>query len=188
MPKLREIARQGKQAARLEDAPEPYRYNRLSWQLFDLFGAFPAVLDTHVCEFFPNMFCGKDGFFGRTLGVDVFRFEDVIAQGDAKFARMTDAALSDKPLPPSYFGVSEGEHEQVIDIIQSIRGDDGAVYFVNLPDGGWLPGLPPESILEAPAMAAASGMKPIAQRPLSPGLPALWRRACGGRKRWSTPL
>jgi len=27
----------------------------LSWQLFDTFGAFPAVLDQHVTEFFPQL-------------------------------------------------------------------------------------------------------------------------------------
>jgi len=170
MPKLREIARQGREAARLEEAPEPYQNNRLSWQLLELFGAFPAVLDRHVCEFFPHMFCRKEAFFGKTLGVDVFRFEDTIARGDAKFARMKADALSTAPLPTSYFERSGGEHEQVIDIIQSIRSDDGALYFVNLPNCGQAPNLPEHSIVEAPAMATAAGLKRIAQPPLPPGL------------------
>ncbi|NOY82277.1 MAG: hypothetical protein GXP31_14860 [Kiritimatiellaeota bacterium] len=170
MPKLRETARRCREAARPEDIPDFYRDARLSWQLFELFGAFPAVLDRHVCEFFPHMFSAEGGFFGQTLGVDVFKFEDTIARGDAKFARMTEDALSAKPLPPSYFTRSSGEHEQVIDIIQSIRNDTGTVYSVNLPNCGQAPNLPAGSIIEAPAMATASGMKPVVQRPLSPGL------------------
>ncbi len=170
MPKLREIARRGRESARLEDAPEPYRYNPLSWQLLDLFDAFPAVLDRHVSEFFPHLFAGRDGYFGRTLGVEVFRFEDIIARGDARFARMTEDALSDKPLPASYFSRSAGEHEQVIDIIQSMRNDDGRVYSVNLPNTGQVPNLPRDSVLEGPATATAAGLKPIGQPPLSPGL------------------
>jgi len=41
---------------------------------------------------------------------------------------------------------------------------------VNLPNTGQVPNLPPEAVLESPAVADGAGLRAIAQRPLSPGL------------------
>ena len=55
----------------LETAPEDQTWlepaaNPFSWELLNTFGAFPAVLDRHVTEFFPQFF--RDGqYFGATL-------------------------------------------------------------------------------------------------------------------------
>ena len=50
----------------------------LSWRLFDLFGAFPAVLDRHICEFFPQFFATGE-YFGKKLGVDAYSLEATVA-------------------------------------------------------------------------------------------------------------
>ena len=42
-----------------------------SWELYDAHGAFPAVLDRHVTEFYPAI-CRADAYYGRTLGVDAY--------------------------------------------------------------------------------------------------------------------
>ena len=52
-----------------------------------LFGAFPAVLDRHVTEFFPQFF-RNGSYWGCKLGVDTFNFEGTIADGDSIFAEM----------------------------------------------------------------------------------------------------
>jgi alpha-galactosidase/6-phospho-beta-glucosidase family protein len=99
-------------------------------------------------------------------------FEKIITWGDGIYEQMKEKAFSKEPLPSDYFDTiaGEGEHEQCIDIIDSIRQDKGEVFSANLPNSGQAPNLPPEAILEAPTMATAGGMKPIAQSPLPNGL------------------
>jgi alpha-galactosidase len=132
-----------------------------SWQLLEWFGAFPAAMDRHVTEFFPHLFGGKGSYYGRTLGVDAFSYEAVVKFGDGIYAKMVEDAKSPGPLPPDYLEHIEGEHEQVIDIIESIRQDLGRVYSVNLPNRGQVPNLPPEAIVESPAVAVRGGLRPI---------------------------
>ncbi|HJZ46054.1 MAG TPA: hypothetical protein VKE41_02770 [Roseiflexaceae bacterium] len=178
LPRLRELA--PRQSARRPDpgwrfaggeSPDQVAPNPFSWRLFELFGAFPAVLDRHVTEFFPQFF--REGrYYGATLGVDqaAFSFEDTIASGDRIYAEMREEALAESPLPADYFERLSGEHEQVIEIIDSIRRDRGLVFSANLPNTGQAPNLPPEAIVESPAVADAEGLRPIAQPPLPAAL------------------
>jgi len=140
------------------------------WELTRLFGAFPAVGDRHTTEFFPRIFSGKGSYYGWTPGVEAFSFEGTIAGGDREFAEMTRVAEAPGGLPPDFFAKMGGEHEQVVEIIESIRRGKGNVYSANLPNRGQIPNLPYDAIVECPAVAAASGMKPIQQRPLPSGI------------------
>ena len=159
LPKLRELA-QPKSSS--DDNP-------FSWQLLTLFGAFPAVLDRHVTEFFPQFF--REGrYYGKTLGVEAFSFEETIAWGDSSHNETCEIALSDQALPTDYLERLSGEHEQVIDIIQSIRNESEEVYSVNLPNTGQVPNLPADVIVESPAIADGAGLRPIAQPALPAGL------------------
>jgi len=161
MPRLHEIAT-AKRDGGTDDNP-------FSWELLRWFGAFPAVLDRHVCEFFTRFFA--DGaYYGKTLGVDAFSFEETIAGGDSIYEEMRSAALSDDPLPDDYFDRIGGEHEQVLDIIRAIRSDAGDVYSANLPNAGQVPNLPADAIVESPAVATGAGLQPIPQPPMAPGL------------------
>jgi alpha-galactosidase len=147
-----------------EGKDEPF-----SFRLLQLFGAFPAVMDRHVTEFFTQFFA--DGrYYGKTLGVDAFSFEDTIESGDRIHEEMQEVAISDGPLPDDYFDRIGGEHEQVLDIIESIRNDAGDVYSANLPNLGQVPNLPRDAILESPAIAKADGLHPIDLAPLSSGI------------------
>ena len=161
MPRLRQIA------SRKETAEDD---NPFSWQLTRLFGAFPAVLDRHVTEFFPWLFCRRGAYRGKTLGVDVFSVEDTIAAGDARYEEMKRIAFSREPLPNEYLDRGAGEHEQVIEIIDSIRRNAGRVYSANLPNRGHVPNLPRDAVVESPAIADAAGVRPIAQPPLPAGV------------------
>ena len=174
MPALMRIAEE----KLAKQSPEP-NDNVFSWHRLKLFGAFPAVLDRHVTEFFPQFF--RDGsYYGRTLGVDAFSFERTIAHGDEEYAEMQRDAGAEGPLPPDYLERIGGEHEQVIDIVDSIRGDAGRTYSANLPNTGQAPNLPPGAIVEGPAVADAQGLRPIAQPPL----PAALAGALATRYAW----
>lgn len=137
------------------------------WELSRLFGAFPAPGDRHLVEFFPQMFSREKGYYGNTLGVDCYSFERCIEGGQAKFEEMKAQALSADPLPDEFLGKADGEHEQVCDIVESIRNDAGREFNANLPNAGQVPGLPSNAIVECPAMAGSGGMRPRQTRPLS---------------------
>lgn len=163
MPRLREIARERVRDLSSQDDP-------FTWELTDLFGAFPAVLDRHVTEFFPHMFSGAGSYYGKTLGVESFSFEGTISWGDQIFAEMKEAAFASGPLPPDYMEQLSGEHEQVVEIIESIRGNAGRVYSANLPNTGQVPNLPADAVIECPAVADATGLHPIPQGAMSAAL------------------
>ena len=166
MPRLMQIA--DEKIAQL-DQHAPDELNVFTWQMMKLFGAFPAVLDRHITEFFPQFFA--DGtYYGKKLGVDAFSFEGTIADGDRIFDEMREVAASDQPLGEEFFERIGGEHEQVMEIIESIRTDAGKVYSANLPNRGQIPNLPMDAIVESPSIADRSGMRPIAQSRLPAGI------------------
>jgi len=141
-----------------------------SWGLMKLFGAFPAVMDRHVSEFFPQMLSREKTYYGKTLGVDAYSFEDTVAFGDKCYEDMKEAASSAEPLGEDYFEPVSGEHEQVTDIIESIRTDAGRIYSANLPNTGQVVNLPEGAIIESPAVADNGGIRAIDQGPLAAGL------------------
>jgi alpha-galactosidase len=167
MPRLRELAAQkmAQLSARQVGSPafESTLDHPFSWQCLLWFGGFPAPLDRHVTEFFPQFF--RDGrYYGKVLGVDEFSFEDTIAVGDHIYAEMQSDASSPEPLPADYFEKLGGEHEQVIDIIQSIRANKAAIFSANLPNIGQFPQLPLQAIVEAPAVSNGFGLHHLAQQ------------------------
>jgi alpha-galactosidase len=179
-PRLREVAAEHVRKAEelstaADDSPEKESLRSeirglepFCWQLFLAMDAFPAALDGHVVEFFPHLFRGENSYFGMTLGLG---FEASRARGDEAYAQRQEEAHSPDPLPDDYLeNVAGGHREDVIDIIYSIRADDGAIHSVNLPNRGRIPELPDECVIEAPAMATAAGLRPLGQPPLSPGL------------------
>jgi alpha-galactosidase len=145
---------------------EPEELNPFSWELTRAFGAFPAAMDRHVTEFFPWLFSRPGRYYGKTLGTESYSFERTIARGDLDFEEMRRDAEAGAPLNERYFQRSEGEHEQVMEIIESLRAGNGRVYSANLPNRGQVPNLPPEAVLESPAAATSRGMVPLEQPPL----------------------
>jgi len=134
--------------------------NPFCWSLFETYGAYPAVNDRHVVEFFPQRLPGGR-YYGKTLGVDAFSFEDTIARGDQIYADMEAQAVGEKPLDERVFERAVGEHEQLLDILRSIEGDERRVFAANLPNEGAIPNLPGDAILELPAVATAGGLRPL---------------------------
>jgi len=141
-----------------------------TFELTQLFGAFPGVFDRHITEFFPHMFSAEGGYFGKTLGVNAFSLERCLEEGHAGFAEMKEHAFSPDPLPDYYFERLAGEHEQVTEIIESIRTNAGNVFSANLPNHGQIPNLPTDAIVECPAIADATGLHAIDQGPMPSGL------------------
>lgn len=131
-----------------------------SWSLFEAYGAYPAVNDRHVVEFFPERF-PQGQYYGKQLGVDAFSFESTISKGDTNYVAMRAQALGEEPLDESIFARSVGEHEQLLDIVRAIEADDRRVFSVNLPNRGAVRNLPDDAVLELPAAATATGLRPL---------------------------
>jgi len=134
--------------------------NPFSWAFFETCGAYPAVNDRHVVEFFPERF-PQGRYYGKTLGVDTFSFEDVIANGDRIYEEMRAQAAGEMPLDERIFERSAGEHEQLLDILRSIERDERRVFSANLSNRSAVPNLPDDAILELPASATATGLRPL---------------------------
>lgn len=134
--------------------------NPFSWSLFETYGAYPSANDRHVVEFFPERFPGGK-YYGRTLGVDAYSLEYVIAWGDGIYDDMRAQAVGEKPLNEKLLGRRVGEHEQLLQIIQSIQCDERRTFYANLPNNGAVPGLPDNAYLEMPAVAMAGGLRAV---------------------------
>ena len=134
--------------------------NAFSWSIFEAYGAYPAVNDRHVVEFFPERFPGGQ-YCGKQLGVDAFSFEGTIAGGDRNYASMRAQALGEEALDEGIFARSAGEHEQLLDILRAIEGDERRIFSVNLPNRGAVRNLPDDAVLELPAAATATGLRPL---------------------------
>lgn len=147
------------------DRPPRFSDDPFSWTFFERYGAFPAVMDRHVSEFFPERFPGGK-YYGKTLGVDAFPIDLRIAQGDDIFAEMKRLALSKDPLPDDFFERVPGEHEQLLEIIDSRERDLRSVYSINVPNGGSVPNLPADAVLELPVSATARGFSALSAGPL----------------------
>lgn len=146
-----------------------YSDDPLSWSIFERYGAFPVAMDRHVVEFYPERF-PHGLYYGRTLGVDAFSIDARIALGDTWFDEMLAVAHSPQPLPTTYFDNVPGESEQLVDIIYSLLQDRRGVFSVNMPNGGAVPGLPSDAVLELPASACGCGFLPLQSPALPPAL------------------
>ncbi|OPF73932.1 6-phospho-beta-glucosidase [Streptomyces antioxidans] len=78
-----------------------------------------------------------------------------------------DPALDEKP---ELLGKRGGAFysEAAVDLTSSLLGDSGEVRIVNTFNGGTLPFLPDDAVIEVPAAVNAQGAKPLPVRPLEP--------------------
>ncbi len=147
----------------------------MSWDLFEIFNAFPAVLDRHVAEFFPGWH-SQGAYYGRTLGLDAISFEGTIKHDDGIFQQMAEEAFGYKPLAANS---QAGEHSQLVEILQTIWQGRQGFYSVNLPNTGQVANLPHDAILEGTTLVNGSGFHPLSFGELPPGITAVLQRVIG---------
>ena len=136
-----------------------HKDNPFSWELYEKYGALPAVLDRHVVEFFPEKFPEGD-YYGHKLGIDAYPFHLVIERGDKTFQKMVNNSESPE-VNEDLFSRLSGEHEQLVEMIRSIYKDERKLFHVNLPNHGAVPNLPYDTVIEMPAAASARGFIPL---------------------------
>lgn len=132
----------------------------LCWELFHTHGAFPAVRDRHVVEFFPERFPAGE-YCGKILGVSAFNIEQTIRAGQARYTEMTAIAAGDIPLPKEMFDRTFGEQEELISLVLSVFENRGEIFAMNVPNRS-VPAVPEGFVVEMPCIAEAAGCRPVA--------------------------
>ena len=87
----------------------------------------------------------------------VLFFEKTIEMGDKIHDDIMKTAYSPEPLGEEFFTHFHGEHEQLMDIINSIELDLRETYYMNVQNNGAIPNLPSWAVVEMPAIATATG-------------------------------
>jgi len=128
----------------------------LSSEFFKLYNAYPVSDDRHYSEFTQHYF-GRGGYFGKTLGLEAYSFEETIQEGDESYGQTEKLSASKEKLPAEFWQEMDGEHEQLMAIIQSILHDKNQVFYVNVPNNGSIISLPNNAVLEMPGVATAHG-------------------------------
>ena len=150
----------------------------LCWQLFQAYGAWPAVGDGHVVEFMPGAWHAQGGYFGKTLGIDGgHSFEkDIIERDERVFQQMKDKAYGRVP-----YEVEDeiGEYSETVTILNSYWKDQPRWISANLPNTGQVGNLPYGSVLEATTLVNGSGFHPFAFGELPAGINAHLLRVIG---------
>ena len=142
--------------------------NPFSWELYQTYGAFPAVLDRHVVEFFSERFASGD-YYGKKIGVDTMDILDTIHAGDERYEKMARQSRGEEPLEDSLFERKLGEHEALVPIVVSLLADKQQTFPMNVPNRT-VEGIPRDFVLEMPVIAAKAGCFPIGLPPMSPGI------------------
>ncbi|MHB9031574.1 MAG: family 4 glycosyl hydrolase [Anaerolineae bacterium] len=157
-------------------AEKPPKDNPFSWSLFRAYGAYPAVNDRHVLEFFPERF-PNGNYYGSTLGIGAYSIEQTIEYGQAIYERMRAQARGELAVDEQLFSRSQGEHGQLIEILEALATDRRSTYTANLPNGSLIPALPPDAILETTCTAGRDGLVPVPVTGMAPQLlPPIMRK------------
>jgi alpha-galactosidase len=150
-------------------------YNPFSWELFDRLGAYPAVDDRHVTEFFPERFA-SGAYYGKTLGVDAFSLKEILAWGEERYQRMAREATGEQELSADLLNRSTGDQEQLLLILDSILRDGRVTVSANVPNTGLVPNLPADAVLELPSIVTGRGLRAMQVPDLPPILAAILRK------------
>jgi len=128
--------------------------------LFRQFGAYPGPGDGHVAEFYPQL-------IGPLLG-DVEAFHGSAIRNVQRTypqlrEKMGAIAAGQAPIDASSFAKELAwEHTQLLDLLISQQDDLGQVFYVNLPNRGYIHNLPDDVAVEIPARVDAGGIHPFA--------------------------
>jgi alpha-galactosidase len=159
-------------ALREAAADAPSGLDPLTMDLFRVFGYCPVPGDTHLAEYLPWTHDPLSRPWERYAiplydwdGNEMFR-----EFSHHRLQQMASGALSVEGMRGAH---SEGAVEIIEGIVCNRNDYDEAV---NVPNGGAIPNLPPETIVELPALIGGAGIQPVQVGPLPSGVAELCRR------------
>ncbi len=170
-PRLRELV--AERAGGVDAAPtrQEGTHQPVSADLWRTFGLYPAPGDRHVAEFFPWYLRGADGDhlpWGLQNGRDMtIRY---ITEKADLWERLHAQADGTEPLPVR----RDQEAERLVAILEALgSGRDVVELAVNLPNDGKISNLPPEAVVEVPAVIGAGRITGVGIGPLPAAIAAL---------------
>lgn len=141
-------------------ANDPFK---VTFMLFDIYGAIPVPGDRHVAEFFPY-FLNQESDYGKKYGLSLMQ---AYGQDQEYWAKIKQDIEEDANID-QYLQKSG---EEVIDIIVTMEGMENKVFdAVNLPNCGFVTNLPEGAILEVPAVVGPFGIRGITIGALPSGI------------------
>lgn len=140
-------------------------YARSSVELMDVLDVWPMPGANHVAEFFPYFYGPGDD--GRDDGRYPYRsghdFDERLVRDAERRQKLKSQGEGTEELAPPPADESASE---AIKILLSIWNNGRTRHYANVENNGAVPNLPPESILEIPVIADASGIRGLEVGPL----------------------
>jgi alpha-galactosidase len=139
---------------------EPQGGQPLCRGLFRKYGAYPGPGDGHVGEFFPQLM--------KPLIKDVSQFQGSAIRNVQKTYPILTEKMKSIASGKGEINVEDfarelaWEHTQFLDILVSQQDHLGNLFFVNLPNQGYIHNMPENAVLEIPATVDAAGLHPFA--------------------------
>jgi alpha-galactosidase len=148
--------------------------------VIDRFGVIPYCWN-HWIEFFPQLQRLEEPYAGRAQGLAmrygrrIYVMDDErgrariwsdIAERWSRPENAGEVSLANLPSGPEDAGI------EVVDVIQSLVEGRGERYIVNVRNGGTIPNLPADAIVEVQAVVDGYGIHPVATEPLRDSLAA----------------
>lgn len=159
--------------AAIDDAPptlEPF-----SLDLFRIFGYCPIAGDTHLVEYLPWIHDPVAKPW-QHYNIPLYDWGSNEAARDFLHHMMTEMAGGSKSVEGMRQSASEGAAELVAAIARNENYYDETV---NIPNRGAIPNLPPETIVELPALVSGMGVNGVHIGPLPEPVAELCRREAG---------
>ncbi len=143
---------------------------RISAALADVFGAVP-VCTAHTKEYLPY-FQGHGVHVEEEVVPPLSLFEHEKREGITEQMWEEIGAYNSGARPIAEF-LEKGASDHATDVIQAIWNDSGRHLFVNVPNGGAVPNLPSEAILELECEVGREGPRPLPVSEMPIGLRGL---------------
>jgi alpha-galactosidase len=148
--------------------------------VIDTFGVIPYCW-AHWVEFFPQLQRLEEPYAGRAQGLAMRYGRRIYVMDDERGrARVWEEVAARWSLPEHASEVSlanlpsgpEDAGIEVVDVMQSLLENRGERYIVNVRNGGAIPNLPTDAIVEVQAVVDGYGIRPVATGPLRESLAA----------------
>lgn len=149
-------------------------YNRrISARLHEVFGAVP-VCTAHTKEYVPY-FQGFGPHVDAEIVPPLKLFEHEERQGitDTMWADLRAYDTGERPIAEF---LAQGSSDHATDLVQALWNGSGRHLFVNVPNGGAVPNLPADALLELECVCDASGARPLPVGEMPLGLRSLQMR------------
>lgn len=156
------------------NAPAKGVFNkRISAKLGEVFGALP-VCTAHTKEYLPY-FQGQGEHVADEIvpPLKLFEHHEREAITDDMWAQLRDYDSGVKPVA-EFLEKTGSDH--ATDLIQAIWNGSGRHLFVNVPNGGAVPNLPADALLELECVCGADGPRPLPVGEMPLGLRSLQMR------------